>query len=301
LVSQTPTHEINSLGAFAVQTANCSTYVVSSSTSGQVQVKKFDGKGQADVSYGQSSVYEPFFGRYPNYHMGLFRLVLLDQGFLAVGFYAKDDGASAMFAFRLTEDGVVDANYGPRRDGVIMGGLRDGVTVTSIDAPTVQPDGLTFPISTSAAGGVVNTTLVHVSTDGRDAMPADRFPMPSTCSILNITGNNSGITYNIQQSACSALSWTALGPNVKEQFVLPTDGTPGLASLLGDFAAHYDGADLKMITRDGLGHIRDQYVSHVKAQDPKLCDTDVQVGQEYLVFSDEKTGEGDWLTNCWFL
>lgn len=285
----------------AVKTRSCTTLAFGRTSAGEIVIAKYDADGRLDTTFAENGAYRPFVGQLREYRVQLQRLAVLADGYLALGTVARDDGASDLWMFQLAENGYLNFNFGPRHEGYVMGAFSAGQVLRQVDAPIVTENRLNVPLTYELAmSGTQFTRVVSLTVNGREAWPVARFAIPGRCDSIAHTSYVNGTYVELKQSACDSVTLTVQGPTVRETVFLLTNGTPAASAWYGDLSLHYENGQPIMISRDGFGNIRNEYLSFAQGRE-YLCGQKVKLDQRYLVFSLRPVSAPDHYTSCHLL
>lgn len=284
----------------AVKTSTCSTLAVGANLDGQPVILKYNDKNEPDATFNQQSGYQPFVAEFPNYRFRFDRVVVLPDGYLAMGSYTNPDRSSEVFAFKLSESGLLDPDFGPRHDGVIRGDLSSGLYVKSVNAPSLSPQGLSFVVNYISPSGVEFNRLIAVPLSGRVELTKRAFAVPNACATVNTTALKNDVTYNLSQNSCANLIWSAQGPGLNEVLNIQMDGSVYQTTLFGQFAMHYEDLTPVVVSNSLLGQLQTEYMAFTTGQN-HICGELVDPSRRYLVLSLKTPDQPDFLRNCRYL
>jgi hypothetical protein len=285
----------------AVRTEDCGKLVVGTDPQGQIVIAKYDSSGVMAQGFGERGVLRPLIGRYQQMGVRIQRIAVIDNHYFAFGSYGRLNQTRALFVFRFLESGFLDLSFGPWRDGTARAPLDSRFSLMALGVPSVVGDSIVFRnrMEDLLSGTEVEREQV-VLISGAQSMPKDLKAVPSSCELVNQSGLTEGTQVHLSQSQCHELSFRASGPMGNDAIVMATNGTTYYSNLLGEIGWHYEGRSPVLMSRDGLGFLRKEYVNFVQGQN-SICGASVNPGRRYLVFSTKTALQPDWLANCWYL
>lgn len=290
-----------SLGQVAgsVRTSACDVLVVGKDVNGQIILAKFDEKGNLDDNYGERGVLHPFQVRYVNQNINIQRFAVINDGFFALGTYGRDK--KALFVFRFLDSGFLDLSFGPLRDGVARGSLDSRLSLVQIGVPVLDAD--TIHLSSRWEDLDIGTEIQKeqaIFINGNQPFDKDLRAVPSSCEIMNYDSYKQQTTYQFSQSGCAELGFRSNGPWGSDSLTIAMNGTSYFSAVLGEMKWFYEGRNPVVISRDGLGFAKKEYVNFVQGQSV-ICGSSVDPRRRYMVFSTKTPQNADWLNQCWYL
>lgn len=293
----------NSLGRAvgAVKTASCDTIVVGADNAGETILARYDVNGNPLEIVGQGAVSRPLANRYGYLRPRIQRLAMVNEGFVAIGYYGQMNETRALFAFRFVDGGQLDNQFGPLSDGVVRGPKDVRYSLRSVDAPRIEQGRMLLRghYEDQFTGTEIEKDET-ITFSARQAMQKDLSIVPVDCEMLNHQASVDGTNYQFLQSSCGNLNLRTSGAFGYDNLMIVPNNTSFLSNALGEVAFGYEGRTPFMVSRDGLGNVKKEFAGFVQGQ-AAICGQNVDARKRYLVFSAKRPTQPDWLTSCWFL
>lgn len=285
----------------AVRTEACDTLVIGTNPQGETILAKYDSKGNPDELFGDRAVSKPLQGRYGALNVRIQRIAVVNNGYFALGTYGRANDAKALFVFRFMDTGFLDLTYGPLRDGVGRANADPGFNLLTVGAPVIEGEQMRLRNRGEDVNRGVETEREQVVlAAGTQTMGKDLQAVPVSCELLNHDSLKQGTQVQIGQSACGELSFRSNGPFGNDALSVVVNGTSYYSNLLGEMRWYYEGRTMVLVSRDGLGFVKKEFVNFVQGQ-TMICGAPVDARRRYLVFSPKTPVSPDWLSNCWYL
>lgn len=293
----------NSLGrpVGAVKTASCDTIVVGADNAGETILARYDVNGNPLEIAGQGALSRPLANRYGFLRPRIQRLAMVNEGFIAIGYYGQMNEARALFAFRFIDGGQLDNQFGPLSDGVVRGAKDSRYSLRSVDAPRLEQGRMLLRghYEDQFTGTEIEKDEV-VTFTARQAMQKNITAVPVDCDRLDHQASVDGTNYQFLQTSCGNLNLRTSGAYGYDNLMIIPNSTSYLSNALGEIAFGYEGRTPFMISRDGLGNVKSEYIGFAQGQ-VSICGQNVDTRRRYMVFSPKRPTQPDFLASCWFL
>lgn len=293
----------NSLGRAvgAVKTASCDTVVVGADNAGETIMARYDVNGNPLEIVGQGAVSRPLVNRYGFLRPRIQRLAMVNEGFMAFGYYGQTNEARALFAFRFVDGGQLDNQFGPLSDGVVRGTKDARYSLRTVDAPRIEQNRIFIKgrYEDQFTGTEIERDDI-ISFSARQSMVKDIGMVPADCELLNHQAFVDGTNYQFVQQNCGNLNLRTSGAFGYDNLMIIPNSTSYLSNVLGEVAFGYEGRTPFLISRDGLGNVKKEFAGFVQGL-TSICGQTVDARRRYLVFSFKRPTQPDWLSSCWFL
>lgn len=285
----------------ATRNSACQTVAVGQDRNGDIIVVRYKTTGEQDSEFAGGSIYRPFAAQALRFPVSVHRLAVMPDGVLGLGHFTRQDGDTDLFAFKLDEAGYLQYEFGPRKEGFVRGEPTPFQILKAVEAPILE--GQYVRITATYEDTRLRTPYTRVirfPQSGREALPKFAGQIPQACDMINHHAFKDNHEHDIRQSTCSQLSWRVNGPQYRDNLQILANGTSQDSTFLGEFAVLYEGTRLVMMSHDGLGLLKKEYLTLMQGAS-FLCGNAVRPEQRYLVFSSRPPEDSEWQKSCWFL
>lgn len=287
--------------AGSTRTSACQTVAVGQDRDGEIVIARYLPSGEQDPEFAGGGYYRPFAHRRLNGPHFVQRLAVIPDGVLGLGKYTRNDGDSDLFVFKLDDSGYLQYQFGPRKDGLIRAEPTPFQVVKTIDAPVLE--GAYVRVAVTFEDSRLRTPYTRVirfPQNGREALPKLSGGIPQGCEMINHRAFKDNHEHEFRQNTCGQLSWRVNGPEYRDNMQVIPNGTSQESTFLGEFAFLYEGSRLVVMSHDGLGLLKKEYLTLMQGAS-FLCGVVVRPEQRYLVFSVRPPEDSEWQKACWFL